>query len=265
MDKMIDIHNHLIPEFDDGSKSFAESLEMLKQAQEQGITDVFATSHFNEYIPAELEEEYFIKLQKLREEALANDIRVNIHSGSEIFYHHYVESTVKKSRVTTLGGMGQYVLIEFPLFQMPAGVEDVLFRLSVENYIPIVAHPERYTAVLQNISKATGYIQFGGLLQLNGGSILGHFGKEVQEVSLSLLEKGFVHFIASDAHSSRGRTFVLRNVYESLKDRFPEDYLTELLYSNPRRIIDNISIEKAQIPEGEKESGFFKKMKKWFR
>ncbi len=261
MINMIDIHNHLIPDFDDGPKSLEESLEMLRQAEEQGITDVFATSHFNEYIPPEMEEEYFAKLRQLREEALARGIKVNIYSGAEIFYHHFVNKTVSSKKVATLGGLGQYVLIEFPMFQMPSGAEEVLFHLSVDNYIPIVAHPERYNALISQPEKPLEYIQYGGLLQVNAGSVLGHFGKEVQKIALSLLEQRLVHFIASDAHFSEGRTFILLETYEFLKDKLPQQYLEEIFYKNPKCIIDEIRIDKVSYPKPKQPKGFFQKIK----
>ncbi len=264
--QMIDIHNHLIPEFDDGPHSFDESLEMLRQAQEQGITDVFATSHFNEYIPREMEEDYFNKLTTLREEALAQGIRVNIYSGSEIFYHHYLDETVRNHRVSTLGGWGQYVLLEFPMFQITEGVEDVLFRLSVDGYIPIVAHPERYNSVLTEPEKALDFIRFGGLLQINAGSVLGHFGKNVQRIAMELLEQQVVHFIASDAHAPEGRTFILRECWEALKDHLPESYLKKLFYENPRNIIDEVTIDTVKLPANNyKKSGLLNKIKQRFK
>ncbi len=262
MYKMIDIHNHIIPKFDDGPKSFDESLDLLRMAQEQGISTVFATSHFNEYIPKELENEYFEKLEQLKEKAYAQNIRIDIHSGSEIFYHHYVQDTVKNSRVTTLGGWGQYVLIEFPMFQMPEGVEEVLFRLSAENFIPVVAHPERYSAVVERWERTVNFIKYGALLQVNGGSILGIFGKEIQKVSMTLLEQNLVHFIASDAHSPNGRKFVMGEVREFLKDKIPSAYLKELLSENQQKVIDKTPLENASVPEENGRTGFFSRLKK---
>jgi protein-tyrosine phosphatase len=228
MKRLIDIHNHLIPKFDDGPRSMEESITMLQQAESQGITDVFATSHFPEYISDATEIDYFGKLQNLREESLARGIGVNIYSGAEIFYHRQMEYTVRSSKVGTLGGFGQYVLLEFPMFQMPNNVEEVLFNLSVNNYIPIVAHPARYKSLTSQPNRALDFVQYGGLLQLNGGSILGHFGKEAQKLALSFLDQRIIHFIASDAHSPVGRGFVLDEVYEFLKDRYPSSYLEEI-------------------------------------
>lgn len=262
MERMIDIHNHLIPKFDDGPRSMDDSIEMLKIAEDQGITDVFATSHFTELIPEETETEYFTKLQTLREEVLVKGIKLNIYSGAEIFFHHFMERTVKERRVSTLAGLGQYVLMEFPMFQMPSGAEEVLFQLSAENYIPIVAHPERYKTLIRQPGKALEFIKYGGLLQVNGGSLLGHFGREAQRIGLSLLQQRIIHFIASDAHSPEGRSFVLRETYEFLKDKIPAAYLEDLFYNNPRCIIDEIRIDKVPLPQAKESAGFFKKLKK---
>jgi protein-tyrosine phosphatase len=265
MQEMIDIHCHLIPEFDDGPKSYEESLDMLRQAEDQGIRQVFATSHFNEWIPTQIETEYFNKLTELRERVAAKDIRVNIHSGSEIFYHNYVENTVKSGKVTTLGNWGQYVLIEFPMFQMPEGAEDVLFRLTAEKYIPVIAHPERYAVIIDRPRRIENFIKFGGILQLNGGSVLGHFGKEIQKLAMQLLENQWIHFIASDAHAPTGRTFILRKVYEHLKDKLPEDYLQNILYSHQKQIIDRLILEPVKIPEQEEKSGLLQQIKRRFK
>jgi protein-tyrosine phosphatase len=249
MNKYIDIHSHLIPQFDDGPKDFQESLKMLRQAEDQGITDVFATSHFNERIPEETELDYFKKLSILREKANDEKLSITIHSGAEIFYHHFIENTVKKSKVTTFGNWEQYVLLEFPMFQMPDGAEEVLFRLVAEKYIPIVAHPERYVKIVEKPRRILNFIRYGGLLQVNGGSILGHFGKEIQKLSIQLLEQELIHFIASDSHSATSRQFVLKAVYEFLQDKISQEYLDKLLYLHPRMIIDKTPINPIQLPE----------------
>ena len=252
MNQFIDIHSHLIPQFDDGPKNFQESLDMLRQAADQGIVAVFATSHFNEWIPREVEKEYFDKLAQLREKAESQNISITVHSGSEIFYHQYVEKTVKKSKVTTLGNWGQYILLEFPMFQMPDGAEEVLFKLVADKYIPIVAHPERYVKILERPRRILNFIRFGGLLQVNGGSILGHFGKDIQKLALQLLEQELVHFIASDAHSPKSRQFVLKAIAEFLQDKVPQDYLNRLLFENQKMILEKQVIEPIQLPEEQK-------------
>jgi protein-tyrosine phosphatase len=261
MDQMIDIHAHLIPQFDDGPKNLNESLDLIKSAADQGISAVFATSHFNEYIPRELETEYFEKLGELKSAVASQNLSISLYSGAEIFYHHYVSDTIRSSKVTTLGNWKQYVLIEFPMFQMPDGAEEVLFKLTAENYIPIVAHPERYIKILEKPKRLQNFIKFGGLLQVNGGSILGHFGKDVQKFAVQILEQQLVHFVASDAHSPQSRPFVLKSVYKFLQDKLPEEYLKEVLFVNQEHIIRKKSLKPVILPEPE-ESSFLDTIKR---
>ncbi|RMF57380.1 MAG: hypothetical protein D6748_11330 [Calditrichaeota bacterium] len=259
---MIDIHNHIIYEFDDGPKSLNESLEMLRIAVDQGIKAVFATSHFSEVIHPEQEKDYFEKLQILRDKIQEKSIPIEIFSGSEMFYHHYLEKTAKQSKVGTLCALGQYVLMEFPLYLMPSGVEETLFRLSVEDITPIIAHPERYSTVIDHPAKVYDFLKHGALLQVNAGSVLGKFGRKVKKVAMWLLENNLVHFIGSDAHSPKGRTFELANTAEYLKNHLDENYLAELVEKNAQNIIDNKRLEKIQLEETEEASNLFLRFKR---
>ena len=259
---MIDIHNHIIFDFDDGPRTLEESLEMLKIAADQGITEVFATSHFTEVISKDVENTYFERLNILREKVVEHNIPVNLYSGSEIFFHHFIHETVKKGRVTTLGNQNKYVLMEFPMYLMPNGVEEALYRLSMEGYIPIIAHPERYTTMHSRPEKLLNFVQYGGLLQVNTGSILGDFGKPCQKTAMWLLEQRVVHFIASDAHAPTGRAFKMEKAVKALQGHFDQDYIDELVERNARKIIQNRELEPKQIPdEPQKPKSFLERLK----
>ncbi len=266
IDNLIDIHNHLIPDFDDGPPDWKVTMEMLRQAVKQGITDVFATSHFSEYIAPELVKEYLRKFEELQGKIKEEGLPLRVHSGSELFYHPYIAKSIEGVPVATLANRGQYVLMEFPMFQALEGFEDALFRLSMEDYIPIIAHPERYMAVVNDFEVVYRFIKFGGLLQINGGSILGHFGKDVQKTSLKILEQGLAHFVASDAHThKKGRCFVLREVVYFLADKIPLEYLEKLVRENPRAILTGERLEKVEAPREVPKKGFLQKIKKSFR
>ncbi|KPJ96562.1 MAG: hypothetical protein AMJ53_00285 [Gammaproteobacteria bacterium SG8_11] len=259
---MIDIHNHVIYKFDDGPKTIEESLEMLRIAADQGITDVFATSHFSEIIPREVESDYFDKLKILQEETATKNILVNIHSGSELFYHLFMDQTIKEKKVASLAGKGLYVLMEFSLFIMPTGVEETLYKLSMNGIIPIIAHPERYPAVVQNPQHALDYLKYGAIYQMNAGSVLGRFGKEVQKLSMWMLENKLVHFISSDAHTVKNRTFRLKEAVESLQPHLDADYISELVEKNARKILNSERIEKVKVPDLQPQDGLFARLKK---
>jgi protein-tyrosine phosphatase len=260
---MIDIHNHVIYKFDDGPKSLKESLKMLQIAEGQGISDVFATSHFKEIIRPEEESDYFEKLKILQQEAADNNISVNIHSGGELFYSLFMNKVVKQHKVATLAGLGQYILMEFSLFIMPSGVEDVLFKLTMDGFIPIIAHPERYPSIRKNPYKALDYLRFGAIYQMNAGSILGSFGKDIQKVSMWMLENKLVHFISSDAHTIKNRTFRMQEAAAALKPHLDENYIADLVENNARKILNSEKIEKVKIPDLSRE-GILQKLKKKF-
>ena len=258
---MYDIHNHLIYQFDDGPASLEEVVEMLKMARDQGITRVFATSHFQELIPPELEEHYFRKLTELQDRLEHENIPIQVFSGSEIFFHHYMNETVKRSRVGTLAGLGKYVLLEFPLFLMPSGVSEALFKLKMDGLVPIIAHPERYSSVLENPETVLEYLKYGALLQVNAGSVTGDFGRRVQKIAMWMVEHRLVHFLGSDAHNARGRTFRLAEAVKQLRRHVEEDYIQALVEHFPARILKNEDPEPIQIPEPEEQRGFFSRLK----
>ncbi|NOX36383.1 MAG: hypothetical protein GXO78_02510 [Calditrichaeota bacterium] len=258
---MYDIHNHLIYKFDDGPRSLDEVVEMLKIARDQGITRVFATSHFQELIPVELEEDYFQKLTELQDRLEQENLPVQVFSGAEIFFHHYINETVKRSRVGTLAGLGKYVLLEFPLFLMPSGVPDALFKLKMDGFIPIIAHPERYSSVMENPEKVLEYLKYGALLQVNAGSLVGDFGRRVQRVAMWMMENRLVHFLGSDAHNPTTRTFRMADAVEHLKRHVDEDYVRDVVEHFPAKILKNEDIEKVNIPELEDQPGFLSRLK----
>jgi len=258
---MIDIHNHVIYKFDDGPKTLDESIELLKMAADQGITDVFATSHFNEVVNKDQEDDYFTKLNHLQETLKEQKIPIRLYSGSEMFFHHYIHQTLAKLNVGTLAKTNHYVLMEFPLYLMPVGAEETLFNLTMEGYRPIIAHPERYSALHNHPEKILHFIRHGGLLQVNAGSVLGGFGRTVQKISLWLIENQYAHFLASDAHSPNGRGFKLAEAVAALEKDFDKDYIQTLVYDNPQKIIDNVIMEPLTLPEEEPEKGFLQRVR----
>ncbi len=260
---MFDIHNHLIYQFDDGPRDLQEAVDMLKAAADQGITHAFATSHFQEIIPQQMEEDYFFKLEELRNRLQAENVPVSVHSGSELFYHHFMNETVKNHRVCTLNETSQYVLFEFPLYLKPTGYEEIIFQLKMDGYYPILAHPERYHFIQRDPEKIINLLKMGALLQVNTGSILGQFGRTAQRLARQFLELRIVSFLGSDAHRKDGRGFSLKPAVDELKLWVDTAYIEELTIHNPQKILTNEAIETPPIPE-EKSESFFSRIRKIF-
>ena len=205
---MIDFHNHILPNVDDGSKSIEMSLNMLKTAQEYGTTDVINTVHFQHPKMEFIDTSYdFIvsETEKLQSSLYKNDINIKIHTGSEVFFNYNLMD-ILDNPITTIGN-GKYMLIEFQTYQFPKDYDQVLYDLAIHGVTPIIAHPERYREIQNEIDIIKKLIDSGCLIQLDAGSVLGHFGEKCMEISFEMLKRSMVHFIGSDAHNDKKRSF----------------------------------------------------------
>ena len=196
---MIDIHSHLIPNVDDGAKSPEETIELIKEAREAGITDIILTPHYiiNSY---EQNAETLILLKdKLQQIINSENIKVNLHIGMEVYITDNLVEILKQNKILTLAG-SKYLLMELPLNTNVQYLDMVIFKLIEDNIIPIIAHPERYKFVQEDPSKVRELIESGCLIQSNIGSILGIYGKKAKKTIKYLFKNDLINFIATDTH-----------------------------------------------------------------
>ena len=235
---MIDFHNHILPNVDDGSKSLEMSLNMLREAERQGITDVINTVHFQHPKVEGMDisfERITQAIENLQKSAIENNINVKIHNGAEVFYlPNLVE--ISENPLTTIGN-GKYMLIEFPTHILPQGFEDEFYRLQLNGITPIVAHPERYNAIQNDCTIIDSWIERGYVIQVDAGSLLGQFGKVCLETAESLLKSSSIHLIGSDAHNDSKRNFCLGNLFERMITEQSIDYV-KILQNNTKLLLD---------------------------
>ena len=240
---MIDLHCHILPGVDDGAGSLDDACRMARLAAESGVSVIVATPHCNlpnqtpNYRSAELYQQFNNLNQVFREQK----IPVQVLPGAEVFARDNLEELLAGHRVNTLN-RSHYLLTEF-YFGEPANVlSSALRSVRRAGYIPVVAHPERYEAVQQDPGLAVGWFRDGYIIQLNKGSILGRLGSGAKHCAMWLLDHGFAHVIASDAHSPEYRTTYMKTLTNLLLDYYPEEYVRLLLVDNPQRIIEDRSI-----------------------
>ena len=212
---MIDIHNHIIAGVDDGAADIEESLEMLKLAENDGTEIIFATPH---YIKGVFETDFKTvrkETERLKQLAQEKGIKIDIACGQEIMLDNSVIDGLLEGNLKGLNDSG-YILVEFPMDKLPEGYADSLYELRIREYVPVIAHPERYKYILEKPSRINKFIKEGCLFQLNAGSITGRFGKEVKKLSQTLIKNGLCSFIASDAHGAESRTPHLKEAAESI-------------------------------------------------
>ncbi|MBU3178160.1 exopolysaccharide biosynthesis protein [Clostridium estertheticum] len=201
---MIDIHSHILPGIDDGSKDMEMSIKMLKIAEEKGTKTIVATPH---YIRGRYENHYdkiFDLHQEVQVAAKNAGLKIEVLLGQEVMLDKYALNLCKEKKIRGINETS-YMLIEFPMDKLPNDALDLIYELKVLGTKPIIAHPERYEYIIDSPAGINDFITEGCLFQINAGSLQGLFGKKVQKCAKLLVKEGLVSFIASDAHSINRR------------------------------------------------------------
>ena len=236
---MVDIHNHVLPNIDDGSKSLEMSINMLKHAYEQGVTDVVNTVHFQHPLFLNIDHsiENFERIAKSLQSKLNEcEIPIKIHLGSEVFYYENLLKIVRKPMVTM--GNGKYMLVEFSPKNIPNSQKKTLFDLKMSGVTPIIAHPERYKLVQENFNIIYDWINAGCLIQVDAGSLLGSLGEKAKKSSILILKEECCHVLASDAHNDLNRNFCIKDAYNFVRNIIGKKNSDLLVYEHPSSIIN---------------------------
>ncbi|MBQ6979215.1 MAG: capsular biosynthesis protein [Clostridia bacterium] len=226
---MIDIHSHIIPNIDDGSRSIEDSLAMLKTSAISGVSDIICTPHYREgykKTPAEIESAFKL----LKDSAKSQGIPVNLYLGEEIFVTKNIKTELKEKQVLTLNGT-KFVLLEFD-YNINSEISEIVYELSRIGYIPIVAHVNRYNYL--SIDDVIDIKRSHGLLQVNADDVLrnlGRFGKNAKK----LFNKGLVDFVASDIHANRENK--MSEAGQIVKKKFGEDAYQVVFHDVAMQII----------------------------
>lgn len=247
MKRMIDIHNHVLFNVDDGSSSLEMSLSMAQQAANRGITDIVATPHQLEQHQIEKcqirQEKVYNAYRILQEEIKKNNIPINLYLGSELYFSPLVKYA-QNTPYFTYNDQGKYVLVEFSLTWRPNGHKELFYDLINNGCTPILAHPARYVYFWEIIEDIMDLIKMGTLVQINSGSLLGYNGKKAQYISELLLRKELVHIVASDAHKTRESAgFTLPIAVKEFSKKYPNIPFEDYTWHNPENIIENRSMD----------------------
>ena len=257
---MIDIHCHILPEVDDGSRSLNESIEMAMIAKEQGITKIVNTSHYHPDFRYKKGEELLKELEDFNNVLKENMIDIEVLIGNEIYYTKDLIKEIDELDFYTLNN-SRYILIELPPTNFPKDLCNIVYELKEKNYIPVFAHVERYREVQENPELIYEVINAGAIIQVNSHSILGKSGKELQKVCNTLLNRNMVHVVGTDAHSSKRRTPIFLDAYKYVSEKYSKEMADDLFIKNKNAIINNEALNLPKpYKEEQKKKGFLKKL-----
>lgn len=234
---MIDVHSHIIPLVDDGSKSFLVTEKMFKAAKDNGFAAIFATPH---YFGAEsiCREDMVGHFEKIKE--YAKEFDIDLYLGNEVYICPEIAGLVDNKIVSSMNDT-RYVLIELPRNNAVNYLYDTIFELKSFDIVPIIAHPERYGFVIEDYKRLFKLAEAGALFQLNSGSLVGDYGSEVKNTAKTLLKHNIYQFMGSDAHSyDRYRAY--NTAVEYLKKISGAETVKLLTETNPEKMLRNEDI-----------------------
>jgi len=238
MDRVFDIHNHILPGVDDGSKDMDMSIRMLKIAASDGITDIILTPHNKPDRRNVYASEMVPMIEELKKRCQKEGIDIRLHRGNEILYRKDVVERLEIGKAATMADSG-YVLLEFSPKDTWDYIKQGTYELLSGGYMPIIAHVERYEQAVSDIDRIRELCDMGAYIQINASSLLGEVGRPLKKVTKELMKQGLVAFIASDAHEDKKRTPELKAAIKYVNKKFGELTATRIFKINPMKVLED--------------------------
>jgi protein-tyrosine phosphatase len=241
---VIDIHCHLLPDVDDGPRSWDGAVEMCRMAAADGITHTVATPHANDryaydraYLSGLLGE-----LRNQLHEKIGPNPQLQLSLGCDFHLSfENLERVLEQPHTYTIGETN-YLLIELSDYSIPTRLEDCFFRLGERGLTPILTHPERNPILQQTPQRVLEWVERGCLIQVTASSLTGFWGERPEIIARWLLDRSAVHILASDAHDTRRRVPNLSAARAVAEKIVGAEYAEALVEGNPGAIVKGMPI-----------------------
>ena len=230
---MIDIHSHILPEVDDGPKSWDVAVEMCRIGVADGITHMVATPHANDRYA--YDRSYLTGvLSQLRQRA-GPGLEFTLGCDFHLSYEN-LERVFDEPHTYTIGDTN-YLLVELSNFSVPFQINDCFTRFGDRGLTPIITHPERNPILQQTPQRVLEWIEQGCLVQITASSLTGYWGERPQIICHWLLDRGAVHVIASDAHDNKHRVPILSEARNAASRLVGVEHAQALVDGNPAAVV----------------------------
>jgi protein-tyrosine phosphatase len=245
---MIDLHTHLLWDWDDGPDDRAQARELCKMAEKDGTKAICLTPHLfraNRY-----GDDLSLLRQRMvefDEEMRGAGIGIEFHWGAEVYVHAEVVRAIEKFRFTV--DQTSYVFIEFSADGVPVGAASMLAQLMSKGFVPIISHPERNRGFAARPELLFEFVNMGCAAQVTAASLTGELGKETRTTAGLFMVNNLVHIIASDAHRAIGRPPGLSRAVEAAAKIVGESKARAMVTEVPRAILENKALPDWGEPE----------------
>lgn len=240
---MIDIHSHLLYQVDDGPLSLEESVVLMEQAAENGVTDIIVTPHswaFAGEKNLEWLKERFAYFQQETQ-----SIPIQLHLGMEHAvddYRRFIRQ-IDKEGILTLAN-SRYVLVEAMRLRDAEEAEEFVYEMKLRGYMPILAHPERMSSMKKDISIARAFRNAGGFVQVTLEDCDPMGSGMFHKAAISLLKEKQIDFLATDTHGLIRNCRNLAEVRKRIEDYCGKEFVQRLIVENPKNVLLNQEIKK---------------------
>ena len=246
---MIDLHCHLLPGIDDGAADLSVSLAMAKESATQGVEVIACTPHilpglYHNTGPAIREATQ--NLQNILDE---EGIPLQLVAGADAHMTPDFVPGLHSGHILALAD-SRYVLVEPPHHTAPPQMEEFFFSLTLAGYVPILTHPERLSWVPSRYETIKKLFHAGVWMQITAGSFTGAFGRNALYWAQRMLDEGYVHLIASDAHDAVRRRPDLAAGRECVAKRVGADEAERLVSTRPMAVLQDHPPSSVQAPTG---------------
>lgn len=253
---MVDLHCHLLPGIDDGSKSMEISLRLAREAVENGVTHALLTPHHMNGRYINHKQDVIKRTAEFRQQLKEHNIPLTVFPGQEVRINGQLIDALDKDDILFTDEDNRYLMLEFPDDDVPHYTNQMIFELQQRGITPIIVHPERNTKMMAHPELLYQLLQKGCLSQITASSYIGTFGKKVEDFSKKLIANGQGYLFASDAHDLPGRKYEMRQAFEKLSQEYGTK-LAERYADNARAIINGENVPVNEVRELKKKKRFW--------
>lgn len=247
---MLDLHVHVLPGIDDGPRTLDDALALAKALVADGIEHVVATPHIYPGVFDNTPQRIADAFDRLQSAIEAESLPLSMTWAAEVRICPEIFDWLEQRRLPLLDGSlvgPSTALIELPDGQIPVGTDRLMALLIDRGITPLIAHPERNKAVMDQPARLEVLRRMGCCFQLTAGSVLGEFGSRAQAAARHLLDADWADVIASDAHNLSGRKPRMRAAREWIGQHYDAALAERLMVTTPQKIagVSSFSMESA--------------------
>jgi len=232
---VIDIHCHILPEVDDGPKSWEIAEQMCRMAAQDGTTHIVATPHSNDHY--HYDRAYLASLLENLQQRIGAVPQLSLGCDFHLSFEN-MQSAMESPETYCIGNT-RYLLIEFSNFSIPQQIDDWITQMREREIVPIITHPERNPLLQQTPERVLQWVTLGCAVQVTGSVMTGGWGARAQQAARWLFKKKAVHIVSSDGHDLVRRPPVLSEARKALAKEFGEELAQALVERNPGVVVNN--------------------------